>query len=126
LLREAFDGTTLDDKELNPKIAKMGEMKKAMPFIQGLKKRLMSGEKPQTVFDRELAFDEIDTLKEMAAGLQRTTGCKAIEIVAVDEGGKAGISVIAGVEGKRREGLPPTAEAAVPGTPTFHFENVEV
>lgn len=125
LVREAFEGASLDDKELNPKIAKMGEMKKAMPFVQGLKKRLVSGEKPQAVFDRKLAFDELDTLNEMVAGLKRTTGCKAIDIIAVEEGGKAGTLVNAGRQGERREGLPPFAEAAVPGNPTFHFENIE-
>jgi len=124
LVRQAFDGATLDDKELNPKIAKMGEMKKAMPFVHTLKKRLASGEKPQTVFDRKLAFDELDTLKEMVAGLKRTTGCKLIDIIAVEEGGKAGRLVNVEGSGERREGLPPFAEAAVPGNPTFHFENI--
>ncbi|MCJ1366425.1 cytosolic leucyl tRNA synthetase [Acarospora aff. strigata] len=125
LVREAFDGTTLDDKELSPKIAKMGEMKKAMPFVHGLKKRLVSGEKPGTVFERKLAFDELETLKEMVAGLKRTTGCKVIEIIAVEEGGKTGTLVDADAKGERREGLPIFAESAVPGNPTFHFENIE-
>lgn len=124
-MREAFDGTTLNDKELSPKIAKMGEMKKAMPFVQGLKKRLMGGEKAGTVFDRKLAFDELETLKEMVAGLQKTTGCKIVEVVAVDEGGKAGTVGAGNMEGTRLEGLPPMAESAFPGSPTFHFENVE-
>lgn len=115
----------MDDKELTPKIAKMGEMKKAMPFVQGLKKRLVGGEKPQTVFDRKLAFDELDTLKEMVSGLKRTTGCRMIDIIAVEEGGKAGTLVNADGQGERRQTLPPYAEAAVPGNPTFHFENIE-
>ncbi|KAI9820765.1 MAG: cytosolic leucyl tRNA synthetase [Pycnora praestabilis] len=128
LVREAFDETSLsvNDKELNPKVSKMGEMKKAMPFVQGLKKRLVGGEKPQTVFDRKLAFDELETLREMSSGLTRATGCKSVEIMAVDEGGKTGCVVLAdGGEGNWREGLPPNAEQAVPGSPTFHFENVD-
>ncbi|MCJ1227281.1 cytosolic leucyl tRNA synthetase [Toensbergia leucococca] len=122
LVRDAFDGTTLDDKDLNPKIAKMGEMKKAMPFVQGLKKRLMGGEDAQTVFDRKLAFDELQTLKEMAAGLKRTTGCHSVDIVAVDEGGKSGRLILEGQA--KREPLPPVADSAVPGNPSFYFENV--
>lgn len=100
----------------------MGEMKKAMPFVQGLKKRLMSGDKPQAVFDRKLAFDELETLREMIASLRKTTGCKVVEVIAVDEGGKAGTSL----DGERREGLPQVAEGAVPGNPTFYFENIEM
>jgi leucyl-tRNA synthetase len=52
-----------------PKIVK-ADMKKAMAFIQGLKKRLVAGEEPQTVFDRNLAFDELNTLREMVPGLK--------------------------------------------------------
>ncbi|KZF19842.1 leucyl-tRNA synthetase [Xylona heveae TC161] len=145
LVREAFDGVSINDKELNPKVAKFGEMKKAMPFVQGLKRRLAGGESANIVFDRKLPFDELDTLKEMAIGLSRTTGCKAIEVIAVDEGGKTGtviksVDVVGtGVDSKgkeetttqvdqsadqKRTELPQPAEGAVPGVPTFHFENI--
>lgn len=104
----------------------MGETKKAMPFVQGLRKRIfVLGEPAEGVFERELGFDEVGTLGEMVRGLRRTTGCRAVEVVLVEEGGKSGKVVVAeeGV-GARREGLPPVAEAAVPGHPSFHFENV--
>lgn len=52
----------IDDKELNGRIGKMGEMKKAMPFVQALKKRLRDGEPAETVLERKLAFDEAKTL----------------------------------------------------------------
>jgi leucyl-tRNA synthetase len=125
LVREAWhpDTKTINDKELNGKIAKMGEMKKAMPFVQGLKKRLVSGEKPEMVFNRQLAFDEIKTLENMVPGLKKAAGLAVVELVQVEEGGKKGLVV---GEGKEIEGLPPHAEAAVPGVPTFNFENVEV
>ena len=124
LVREAWhpDTKTINDKELNGKIAKMGEMKKAMPFVQGLKKRLVSGEKPDTVFNRKLAFDEVKTLENMVPGLKKAAGLAVVELVQVEEGGKTG-KVVA--EGRVVEGLPPNAETAVPGVPTFHFENVE-
>lgn len=125
LARAAFDGITLNDKPLAPQIAKMGEMKKAMPFVQALKKRLDRGEEAQTVFERKLAFDEVGTLREMRKGLKRTTGCVVVEIVAVEEGGKGGVVVGENrEEAERREGLPGMAESAVPGGPAFHFENV--
>ena len=125
LVREAWDPTTksANDKELNGKISKMGEMKKAMPFVQGLKKRLVGGEKPETVFERKLAFDEIQTLRNMVPGLKKAAGLSVVELVEVAEGGKTGKVV---GEERKVSGLPPNAESAVPGMPTFNFENVEV
>ncbi|KAE8150414.1 hypothetical protein BDV25DRAFT_154356 [Aspergillus avenaceus] len=123
LVREAFDSMsiTINDKELNAKVGKMGEMKKAMPFVQTLKKRLInSREEPEAVFNRKLPFDEFAVLKEMVGNLQRTTGCKEIEVIAVDEGGKTG-EVLG--SGEKKEGL--SAENAVPGQPTFQFVNIE-
>ena len=93
-----------------------------MPFVQGLKKRLMGGETAETVFERKLAFDELDTLRAMTAGLRRTTGCKTVMVVAVLDGGRSGRVV-----GEERivQGLAQVADSAVPGAPTFLFENVE-
>src|SRR5215471_1365112 len=68
LVREAFDAVSIsvNDKELNAKVGKLGEMKKAMPFVQALKRRLTQGkEQPETVFNRELGFDELRVLKDM-------------------------------------------------------------
>ncbi|KFY86661.1 hypothetical protein V498_07428 [Pseudogymnoascus sp. VKM F-4517 (FW-2822)] len=123
LVREVFDPATkaFNDKELTPKISKMGEMKKAMPFVQGLKKRLAGGEKPETVFDRKLAFDESKTLLQMVPGLKKAAGLKIVDIVEVAEGGATGVLL----GGGEVASLPPPAAGAVPGVPTFHFENVE-
>ena len=101
LIREAWNPETksTNDKELNGKIAKMGEIKKAMPFVQALKKRLMAGEKPNAVFERKLAFDEMAVLRNMIPGLKKGAGLAEVEIVQ-------------------------NAESAVPGVPTFSFENV--
>ena len=124
-MRAEFEKTHLaNEKELVGRVAKMGETKKAMPFVQALRKRLVQGgEKPEHVFERKLAFDELGTLKEMVAGLRRTTGCKAVDVVAVEEGGNGRV-VVGDGEGGIREGLGSSAEAAVPGCPTFQFENV--
>ena len=123
LVKEAWDGKGMDDKELNGKIAKLGEMKKAMPFVIGLKKRLVAGEKPELVFDRKLAFDEIQTLNNMIPGLKKAAGLSLVELVMVSESGKAG-RVIGGDQ--EVIGLPLQSESAVPGAPTFSFENVAV
>lgn len=123
LVRDAWvPGKGTDDKALNGQIAKLGEMKKAMPFVQGLKKRLVGGESPDTVFERKLAFDELATLNNMVPGLKKAAGIAVVQIVRVDEGGKTGTTV----DGQAVQDLPGHAEAAVPGVPTFSFENVVV
>ncbi|EXJ81629.1 leucyl-tRNA synthetase [Capronia coronata CBS 617.96] len=119
LVRQAFEKSSLqDDRALNGQVAKLGmgkgqEMKKAMPFVQALKKRLVvNHETPAVVFERKLPFDEVDILNRMKKGLMKTTGCREVVVVTVTEDNKAG--------------LPPLAEQAVPGSPSFLFENVEV
>lgn len=110
LVREAFDEVTLtvNDKELNPKVQKLGETKKAMPFVQGLKRRLQV-EPPATVFERKLVFNEVETLKQVLPTLKKNTGCQNIDIVIVEDGGN---------------GLSSIAENAEPGNPKFEFANI--
>lgn len=130
LVRRAFDASTItvDDKKLTD-MAKQRppkEMKRAMPFVQGLKKRLLGGESQVVVFERKLVFEEGEVLGHMVNGLKRTTGCREVEVVEVvgEEGKKEGRVLVGGKEGEKREGLPASAELAVPGGPTFHFENI--
>ncbi|KAI9677845.1 MAG: cytosolic leucyl tRNA synthetase [Trizodia sp. TS-e1964] len=128
LMRESFDSVSLmvDDKDLNSKVAKMGEMKKAMPFVQNLKRRLQNGEKADVVFNRKLGFDEVEILKEMNTGLKKTTGCVSVEIIEVQDGGKSGIVISeSGGESRVATNLPPMAESAIPGSPSLFFENVQ-
>jgi leucyl-tRNA synthetase len=116
----------LDIKTLSKQIDK-SESKKAMPFINGLKRRLDNGEPKETVLNRELAFDELSTLRSMISGLKQTVQkCVDVEIVTVKEGGKEGTVIKEdGSKGEERTDLPPTAATAEPGSPSFAFENVE-
>lgn len=113
LIAREWEATgAVDTKSLTKKIDKQ-DMKKAMPFIQVLKKRLDAGEKPTEVFERRLPFDEAATLKEIIPSLKQTI--PKLQIV----------DIIAGGEGAAdAEQLPPSAKAATPGNPTFHFENI--
>ncbi|OIW27799.1 leucyl-tRNA synthetase [Coniochaeta ligniaria NRRL 30616] len=126
LVRENWDAATntqkVDDKELNGRIGKMGEMKKAMPFVQSLKKRLRDGEPAANVLERKLAFDEKKTLVAMVPGLKRTAGLAAVDIVEVAEGSKKGVNLL---DGREVDVSAPVADSAVPGQPSFFFENVE-
>lgn len=98
-----------------------------MPFINGLKRRLDSGESPDTVLNRKLAFDELATLRAMVPGLKQTISkCVNVEIISVAEGGKEGVVINEdGSKGEERKELPPNALSAEPGSPSFAFENVE-
>ncbi|RDA84226.1 hypothetical protein CP532_0134 [Ophiocordyceps camponoti-leonardi (nom. inval.)] len=127
LLREVWRPGGIDDKELSGRMAKMGgaEMKKAMPFVQGLKRRLQAGEAVETVLERRLAFDEKETLRQMRAGLCRTAGLVSCRVVFFQKG--VGVDVEDGSEVKIEAGTAAAAAAehAVPGVPTFLLENVE-
>ncbi|KAL9009498.1 MAG: hypothetical protein Q9173_005476 [Seirophora scorigena] len=132
LVRDFHAKSSLEDKSLNAEVGRMGEGKKAMPFVQGLKKRIQTGEKAEDVFERKLAFEETDVLGQMLRGLRKTVPrCKGVEVVEVvgeEEGKKTGRIVVSdgegvGEKGKDRE-LLGAAESAVPGGPTFYFENV--
>ena len=132
LVRTNFDALHLriEDKKLMAGVGKLGGMKRAMPFVQGIKKRLLSGESASAVFERKLAFDEVDTLRGMSAGLRRTTGCREVRIVTVSEKaggseGKTAVVVEGCDEGSQIVDLPHMADTAVPGVPTFFFENVK-
>lgn len=124
LLKEMWDtsSNSVNEKELNGRIGKMGEMKKAMPFVQGLKRRLQTGESPSVVLEQKLAFDEKETLIQMIPGLTRTAGLTALDVLEVEEGGKKGVNV---QDGKTVDITGPIAENAQPGSPTFFLENVE-
>lgn len=129
IVRDSFNGMTFDEKDLNTKVQAKGkaEMKRAMPFVQHLKKRLMGGESPEVVFDRKLAFEEGEVLEKMVGGLRRTTGCKIIEVVKVEGevGEKVGVTMVGEGDSRKREDLPSVAGQATPGSPSFHFENIQ-
>ncbi|KAF2205196.1 leucyl-tRNA synthetase [Delitschia confertaspora ATCC 74209] len=119
------DYPNIDIKALSKSIDK-AESKKAMPFINNLKRRLDNGESADVVLDRKLAFDELATLRAMVPGLKQTIRhCVQVEIVSVDEGGKTGVVVNEdGTQGEKRSELPGTAASAEPGSPSFAYENV--
>ena len=126
LVRQNFANLTVDVKAVSQKLEK-SETKKAMPFVQGLKRRLEAGEEQGAVFERKLLFDELSVLKEMVSGLRQTVQkCRVVEIVAVEEGKKEGqvVGGDGGKEGETRGELPVSAEGAQPGNPGFHFENL--
>ena len=127
IVRSNFADMRLDIGAISKSIPK-AESKRAMPFVQQLKKSLESGITPDTVFERRLGFDEAAVLREMVPGLKQTiVKCEVIEVIAVDEGGRTG-KIVSGTsdvrQGEERDDLPQSAGNAVPGQPTFFFDNI--
>lgn len=58
----------------------------------------------------------------MVPGLKRTAGLESVQILAVEEGSKIGKDLTN--NGAEVEIKAPVAESALPGQPSFHFENV--
>lgn len=78
LLRKAFEDQSInDDKAMNGQVAKAAgkDMKKVMPFVQELRRKVVQGGEGQAAFNRQIPFDESATLHEMINGLKRQTGC---------------------------------------------------
>ncbi|KAL7628193.1 cytosolic leucyl tRNA synthetase [Parahypoxylon ruwenzoriense] len=126
LVKETWDPVTntqkCSDKELSGRVAKIGKVKEAMPFVQRLKKRLRDGEPAGVVMERKLIFDEHKTIIAMVPGLKRAAGLSVIDVVLVTEGSKKGPDLLHGGEVDIKS---PLAEGAVPGQPSFLFENIE-
>jgi leucyl-tRNA synthetase len=129
-LRQQFESTgELDIKVVAGKIDK-ANLKRAMPFMLFLKRRLDSGEKPERVFEQRLPFDEGQVLKEMVPWLKTTVGkLEVLEIVRVKEGEKMGEVVFASetkdeIKGGIRVLLPSAAAGSTPGNPAFLFTNL--
>jgi len=101
LMRQNMEGLVVDVKAVSQKLDK-SETKRAMPFVNTLKRRLEMGEDKEVVFERKLAFEEEDVLREMCIGLKQTVlRCTCVEVVAVEEGSKSGKVVAGAGEGFR-------------------------
>lgn len=111
---------SVDEKELNSSLVKTGEMNKAMPFVQSLKQRLTAGEAVEMGTELKLPFNEQETLQQMIPGLIRSAGLKACENYLVSN--SSGMNIL---DGGKEQITSPIAENAVPGAPTFLFENID-
>ncbi|KAK4219080.1 leucyl-tRNA synthetase, class Ia, archaeal/eukaryotic cytosolic [Rhypophila decipiens] len=111
LVRDMFDGITLDIKSVTKKVEK-ADMKKAMPFIQDLKRKLESGlVTRESVLNRALLFDEAATLEEMVP-LLKSMVPKLLEVIIIVVDGDAAAGSQA-------------ASSAEPGSPSLEFIDVE-
>ncbi|KAK6204548.1 cytosolic leucyl tRNA synthetase [Scheffersomyces amazonensis] len=124
LVRELFESQKLDDnKIIREKVGK--DMKRAMPFISLLKQRLTK-ESPETVFNRELTFNEIEVLEAVVTNLKKAPywlKVEELELISFDNGSTIGTNVL---NGKEIE-IPKQSkiiEGAVPGEPGILINNL--
>jgi leucyl-tRNA synthetase len=98
------------------KIVDKADMKRAMPFIQDLKRKLESGENSGVVLDRVLGFDETVALREMIPVLKSAVPkLREVDIIVVNEDATVGNEAGA---------FPQLASSAEPGNPSLEFSNV--
>ena len=116
LVGQQWGATGAVDVKALTRIIDKQDIKKAMPFVQILKRRLEAGEPADAVLGaggRLLPFDEPATLREIVPSLRQTIPkLKVVDIVT--SGGETA-----------PDDLAPAAKAATPGSPTFHFENID-
>lgn len=125
LVRELFEKQTLDDnKVIKEKVGK--DMKRAMPFISTLKQRL-SKESPDVVFNRELNFDEVETIKSTIESIKSAPSnvkVDSIQIISFKNSAKVGKDAFTGEE-VTLPAVGKIVDSAVPGQPGILIHNVE-
>ncbi|CCC68210.1 hypothetical protein NCAS_0B01260 [Naumovozyma castellii] len=125
VVRKMFAEHTLDDSKkirenINPK-----DMKRAMPFISMLKQRLTT-ETPEEVFERDLLFNEIDTVKAALKNIERAAqglNIAEVSIISFPNGAKVAKDIFSGEE-VPIPGSAKAIEGAVPGMPGVVFQNI--
>ncbi|KIY63254.1 leucine-tRNA ligase [Cylindrobasidium torrendii FP15055 ss-10] len=118
ITKEAYakEAEKVDDAKVKELLSAKGLIKdkRAMPFIQGLKKRIAQYG-AETAFNRGLLFSETQVLKEMLAYLKKTLNLVDVDVLTVDEAlAKAGEPGYTKV----------IIDQSEPGTPAFEYRNV--
>lgn len=124
-VRQLFESNSLNDNKLiKEKVGK--DMKRAMPFIQFLKQRLVK-EDPKTVFNRELTFNEGELVKQVLPNIQKsstTIKIDQVKVITFPHGEKKGTDILSGEE-VEITATGKVVDAAVPGHPGILIKNVE-
>lgn len=125
IVRKMFAEQTLDDNKKIKEAIDPKEVKRAMPFVSLLKQRLAT-ESPESVFNRELQFDEVETVKSVMKNIQKaaqTLKIMDLKVLAFSHGDQTALDVFTGKE----VDLPNQGrivENALPGNPGIVFENI--
>ncbi|XDT41434.1 tRNA synthetases class I (I, L, M and V) [Nakaseomyces glabratus] len=125
IVREMFANQTLNDNKMIKEKVNPKEMKRAMPFISLLKQRLAT-ESPEAVFNRELQFNETETIKATIDNIKKAAQqlkVEEIEVLAFPHGSNVATNIFTGQE-VELPSAPKAIESALPGNPSILFNNI--
>ncbi len=123
LVRDMYDGSTLHLSEV-AKHLDASDKKKAMPFVQELKRKLEVGQSKEEVLERVLGFDEVAVLREMVPVLKATVvNLQEISINIARDNGEEGVVFVDVATGKSHAMSPAMGEPE-PGAPALDFVNL--
>ncbi|CEP60142.1 leucine--tRNA ligase CDC60 LALA0_S01e03972g [Lachancea lanzarotensis] len=125
LVRTLFEAQSLNDNKKIKEAVDPKDMKRAMPFISMLKQRLVS-EPVETVFNRELPFDEVAVVKSTVASLKKccqAIKCEEFQFLSFPYGSKTGKDIFTGEEVDINFSVK-AVESAVPGSPSIIISNI--
>ncbi|KAH3661533.1 hypothetical protein OGAPHI_006381 [Ogataea philodendri] len=125
LVRKLFEEHKLDDNNAIKSSIDGKDMKKAMPFVSTLKKRLAT-ETPESVFNRELSFNEIEVVELAKNVIKKAAAiCNVVDVKAVpiSSDSTSGQDVFTGVTIEVPNSK--ILESSVPGQPAISIKNVE-
>lgn len=125
LVRKLFESQSLNDNKVIKESVEPKDMKRAMPFISLLKQRLIS-ESPESVFNRELLFDEIKTVTSTLDIIKKSAQAIKIEdyeFISLPYGSETGKNIFTGEEVKIQSNK--AIENAIPGEPAILIKNIE-
>lgn len=123
--KNLFEEGKLDDMKLVKEQIDGKDMKRAMPFINELKKQL-TAEKPEEVFNRELLFDEIDVVRQAIDSIKKaptSINVSKVEVVSFGNGSATGKDVLS----EKEVDIPQKVKSidnAVPGQPAVLIKNL--
>lgn len=123
--RKLFEEQSLNDNKKIREYIEPKEMKRAMPFITLLKQRLVD-EPPSDVFNREIQFNEIETIKSALESLKSASQIlqpTEFSIVSFPQGATVGKDIFTGAEVELTYSAR-ILERALPGTPGVVISNI--
>ncbi|TCD62832.1 cytosolic leucyl tRNA synthetase [Steccherinum ochraceum] len=117
IVKDVYDAEKdkVDDAKVRDLLKDRGMIKdkRAMPFIQAFKKRMVQFG-AQTAFNRTVPFSEVDVLNEFLPYLKRTLDLVDVEVLLADD-----------AKAKDGPGFTKSIiESAEPGSPAFEYRNV--
>lgn len=125
ITKKLYEEDKLNDMKIVKEQIDGKDMKRAMPFINELKKQLTL-EKAEEVFNRELLFNEVDIVKQALDSIKKApTSINVVEVnvVSFDNGASAGKNVLTDADVEIPAKVK-SIENAVPGQPAVLIKNL--